>query len=234
MAFRFRQFEVEDESGSQRVGTDAMLLGAWAEPGNALKILDIGTGCGVLALMMTQKTAAFTDAIDIDHASVKEAQANFERSPWHGRLRAIHSSLGEFISAAEVHTYDFIISNPPFFEKLLRSPFTRRNIARHDHSMTHEHLVMGAATLLAPGGIFAVVLPYGTFNDFTRLCNRSGLYLKRCLAVSPRPSAPPGRILMEFSITGSTLSTAPAMAIRDSSGNFSAEYLALTYPFHFF
>ncbi|MEI7662058.1 MAG: methyltransferase [Bacteroidota bacterium] len=233
MAFHFRQFSVEDEQSTLRVGTDVMLLGSWATPQKALRILDIGTGCGVLALMMAQKSNGLIDAIDIDLPSVTEARGNFTRSPWGDRLSAIHESLYGFTGRV-VPGYDFIITNPPYFADSLKSPSDRKNIARHDHSLTHEELVRCVRQLLSPGGLFALILPAGAADAFIELCDTGGLILQRRMKVSQKPGSPPLRILMEFSNHGCNCTCEDSMTVRTMPGGFSDAYLALTAPFHQF
>ena len=239
MAFHFRQFDVEDERSTQRVGTDAMLLGAWACPPGEGKILDIGTGCGVLALMMAQKTEAIIEAMDIDLSSINEAHGNFCRSPWHARLFAIHVALQVFTENA-TPTYDFIICNPPYFSNSLRSPSARKNRTRHDQSLSLEKLVQSVSKILTPNGSFALILPFGSVDEFIGSCEKHGIYLQRKLTILPKPALHPIRTLMEFTMSpgqvGSGLRPVSEndLTILNSSGKFTSEYLALTNNFHCF
>ena len=248
MAFRFRQFTIEDEQSTQRVGTDSMLLGSWSSPGKTGKILDIGTGCGVLALMMAQKTEAMIDAIDADYLSINEARVNFARSPWPCRLMAQHVSLQSFAAIAPP-SYDFIISNPPYFANSLKSPSARKNIARHDQTLTHEELIRSVCHLLKPDGVLSLILPVETAEEFICLCEKNGLHLFRRINIHPKPGTPAIRSLMEFTkyrapvetglkpvstIPGPGIAGEPGLSIRLSSGAFSPAYLELTHPFHQF
>ena len=239
MAFHFRQFDVEDERSTQRVGTDAMLLGAWASPPGEGKILDIGTGCGVLALMMAQKTEAIIEAIDIDLSSVNEAHGNFRRSPWHARLFAIHAPLQVFSENAKPN-YDFIICNPPYFSNSLKSPSARKNLTRHDQSLSLEELIRCVSKILTPNGSFVLILPAVSCDEFIGSCIKSRMYLKRKLTILPKPALPPIRTLMEFTKTPSQVGsglrpvTQNDLTILNSSETFSTEYLALTTNFHCF
>jgi len=234
MAFNFRHFDVEDELSSMRVGTDAMLLGAWADPGKAANILDIGTGCGVLALMMAQKSQATIDAIDIDLPSITEAQFNFNRSPWHDRLVAVQGSLRDFTRNA-AQTYGFIISNPPYFSNSRLSPTERKNNTRHDRSLPAEELLREVSGILAGDGSFAMVLPAGLAEGFIAAGIAKGLYMRRRLQVHPKPGAPPLRTLMEFTrMPFDAPDNDDALIILDEKGAYSPEYLALTHEFHNF
>ena len=181
MAFRFKHFLVEDDQSTMPVGTDAMLLGSWADPGSAKTILDIGCGCGVLAMMMAQKSDGQVDAIDIDEKSVLQAANNFRSCPWKSRLKAYSVTLQLFPSMVEKH-YDFIITNPPFFAGSLKSPSETRNRARHDTDLTLVRLLCETKKLLNPPKAgSAVILPEQTFSEFTRLAKLHGFYPERIL-----------------------------------------------------
>ncbi|MCX6278948.1 MAG: methyltransferase [Bacteroidetes bacterium] len=156
MGFRFQQFEVEDTQSTMRIGSDSMLLGAWSNPGTISRILDIGTGCGVLALMMAQKSTGIIDAIEIDKQSINEAVSNFLNSPWTSRVTPIHDDVAVYSRHTETR-YDFIISNPPFFNNSLKSPELRKNLARHDTKLSHEELIKAVDRLLSNTGRFSTI-----------------------------------------------------------------------------
>ena len=233
MTFHFKQFRINDEHSTLRIGTDSMLLGAWADPLNARKILDIGTGCGVLALMMAQKSEATIEAIDIDPSSVNEARANFSNSPWSDRLTAIHTSLQASAGHSE-GKFDFIITNPPFFDDSQRSSTIRRNSTRHHDHLTFEELLCCGSSLLTEDGTFALVLPALNYNTFLPVSKKYGLFLKRRMVVFPKPASRPKRMLMEFTRLEPTWVTGSELIILDGSGKFSSPYLVLTDRFHNF
>ena len=233
MAFRFLRFTGEDKQSTLRVVTDSMLLGSWANPGTAGRILDIGTGCGVLALMMAQKSAAAIDAIDIDMPSVTEAAENFSGSPWHSRITAIHTSLQAF-SCHATAGYDFIITNPPYFSNSLKSPKVRVNYTRHDESLPLSALARHASHLLTADGRFALVLPSDAAGRFRTICDGNGLYLSRNLDVYPGQTKLPKRTLMEFTKCRIGDPESSTLTILDEPGKFTPEYLALTGGFHNF
>jgi tRNA1Val (adenine37-N6)-methyltransferase len=233
VAFRFKHFDIEDRKSTMRVGTDAMLLGSWAEPAMAGKILEIGTGCGVLALMMAQKSAALIQAIDIDLPSVREAGENFRRSPWSERLTAIHVSLGDF-SRERGPEFDFIISNPPYFSNSLKSRYDRKNITRHDDALSGSELLQSVTRLLAPQGTFAMILPAAMAVAFTASAVPAGLYVSRRLEVRPKPVSAPNLILMEFRRDPVKAAETGSLSILGEDGKYSVEYLKLTAGFHSF
>jgi len=233
MAFRFRQFTVEDRNSTLRVGTDSMLLGSWATAGNAVKILDIGTGCGVIALMIAQKSSGMITAIDIDQPSVWEAGANFASSPWPSRLEAIHESV-QSLAAREQSAYDFIITNPPYHSNSLKSPSSRINKARHDGHLPIGDLAIHVSRLLISGGRFCIILPPAPSDYFHQVCAINGLFPLRMTAVFPKPSRPAKRIMTEFTKRPAGLPLQTELSIVDEKGKFTAEYLALTMSYHNF
>lgn len=232
MPFQFKHFSVDDLQSTQRVGTDAMLLGAWADAPISTRILDIGTGCGVLALMLAQKTSAKIDAIDIDESSVAEASANFHNSAWNNRLSAFCISLQAF--SRQLSLYDYIITNPPFFSSSLPSPDKRRSYARHDDRLPMQELIRAVATLLSPVGRFALILPVKESDSFIQQAYQASLYLLRKTTVFPKRHSPPKRVLMEFGRTSRDVIAGNELIILESDGSFSSEYLTLTADFHNF
>lgn len=233
MSFRFQQFIVEDDRSTMPVGTDAMLLGAWADPGNAGRILDIGTGCGVIALMMAQKCQAPVDAIDRDSDSAAEAALNFKNSPWPDRLMARCITLKTF---SETHQgkYGFIVCNPPYFFDSLQSPSPKRNLARHLQDFRGRDLILYIQNLLEPEGCFAVVLPYDAEDDFSRTAVEVGFFIKTRMSVKSFLHKKPVRTLTCFSKSETISQEKQELIIFDAPGKFSAGYLKLTTGFHYF
>lgn len=158
--FQFKRFGIDDALCAQKVGTDSVLLGAWADiPSNCKNILDVGTGSGLLALMLAQRTLYDTHihAIDIDEQAIKQAQLNFNNSEWTNRLTLQHTSLQAFTSQSK---FDLIISNPPYFENALKSNNNQRNIARHTDSLSLQELFTWSANLLNEEGILSIIIPF--------------------------------------------------------------------------
>lgn len=235
-AFRFRHFVVRHDKCAQKVGTDAMLLGSWAAASPAVsaaaRLLDVGTGTGVLALMLAQQAPPFAqiDAIDIDAAACEQAADNAGGSQWRGRIRVRNVSVQQLATEAAAAAlpsssrppaqplYDVVVSNPPFFTGSTPPRGSSRAAARHaDHSLSFGDLCTSTAALLAPGGSFFVVLPADQFNAFLVAAGAAGLKQVRVLRVFTRPgNAQPKRVLLE--LHGST---APATkAAPDSADLF--------------
>lgn len=230
MTFRFRQFGVEDQRSTMRVGTDAILLGAWADVTGANTILDIGTGCGVIALMLAQRSGGSIDAIEADPASAEEARENFRASRWNGRLRSFHGPVQDHAGGP----YDLIVSNPPFFRNSMKPPAPGRRSARHNENLDTEQLIGQADRLAGPGGRLCLVLPY---NDRALVCGtamRRLFFLRRSLAVIPKPGKEPVRVLLEFGRTLPEKTVEEVLVLKDENGNMTPEYLELTGAYHQF
>ncbi|PKP47367.1 MAG: tRNA (adenine-N(6)-)-methyltransferase [Bacteroidetes bacterium HGW-Bacteroidetes-1] len=229
--FHFRHFSMMHCNSTMKIGTDSVLLGAWVNVENATKILDIGTGSGILSLMLAQRSNAMNIVgVDIDVLSVNEAKLNFETSQWRKRLKAIHLDIRDENSV--LHTYDFIISNPPYFT----SPFTtrteRRGLARHTDTLSYSELIHCAALRLDINGIFAVVLPFDQSNNFIEKASQQKLFLKRALQIIPIEGKPPNRINMEFSATNTSNPVVESFIIRTNNGNYTAQYCNMLGEFY--
>ena len=197
--FRFKQFSVDDSRSPMKVGTDGVLLGAWFEAGQDCgRILDIGTGCGVIALMAAQRTGAAVEAIDIDPGCIEDARENVAASPWSDRITAHETSLVDFVARCGADRFDHILSNPPYFVDSLLPPQKGRTRARHAESLPSAELAACVAELLAPDGIFSIILPPREARLFVSYATEYNLYLRRLAHVHTYDGIPPKRVLMEF------------------------------------
>lgn len=243
--FRFKRFTVMQSGAAMKVGTDGTLLGAWAElDPEQQRILDIGTGTGLIALMLAQRSEGWKPeihAIDIDAGAAEQATDNFRQSPWPDRLAAFHTGLREFASSIQDMTepegYDHIVSNPPFFNDSLVSPDAERTAARHTSLLSHEELIRHSSSLLRPGGHFSVILPFETGNRFVTTAGIYGLALTRRTAVRSLPEVQPKRVLLEFrkpyQNNATPATTEDELLIEHSpGGNYTDEYRALTADFY--
>lgn len=205
-----------------KVGTDAVLLGAWAAVKPTDWVLDIGTGCGILPLMLAQRGIAKVHAVDLDEASAKEAAENFEASQWHRQLFAFHADIRKFTMQC---AYDLIISNPPFFVNSFKCDTSRRNQARHtDTSLSFNDLTASVRRLLKPDGRFAVVLPKRESNDFIALAEQSNLYIHKKENIIPIEGKAPNRVNLEFRYGKPSSIESSDLVIRLNDGTFSADY----------
>ena len=229
--FRFKQFSIIDTNCAMKVSTDAVLLGAWTEIRNSDHILDIGTGSGIIALMLAQRSAAQIEAIDIHLPSCEDAVLNFENSPWNDRLHLYNSAFSDFLKAHKTR-YDLIVSNPPYHNRSLKSPSDKVNLSKHTISLSHEELLRGIKKILQPDGRFCIILPFSEFQNFKQLASFEGLYcLHECL-VFPKTSKPANRILIEFGLLRSTEIRRSEITIRKSVGDYHESYKELTKDFY--
>lgn len=182
-----------------KVGTDGVLLGAWCMAEQPRRILDIGTGCGLIALMLAQRFYCATiDAVEIESDAADEAQINFHESPWSMRLAAM---TGDIRTVELRHTYSLIVTNPPWYDTEMKPPERSRSVARHVDALAPEDLVARVSELLDPEGRFCVILPVEKTPRLIQAANSQELHLVRRTAVRPKPSKPAHRLLMEFSRT---------------------------------
>lgn len=228
--FRFKQFTVCDERSAMKIGTDGVLLGAWADIEGDSRILDVGTGTGLIALMLAQRNAsAEIVGVDISHEAIEEARDNFLNSPWAKRLSVTEGDVCSFESNEK---FDHIVSNPPYFVDSLHSPDSLRTMARHTSSLKFEDLVTSAVRLLRPGGRLSVILPAECAMQF-RFAAFGRLWLRRQLNVVTKAGDSPRRTLMEFCLSDKPLMPSVATLImrhRDSS--YTEEYRHLTEDFY--
>jgi len=198
--FAFKQFNICQDKTAMKVGTDGVLLGAWVAVGfNPNSLLDIGTGTGLIALMMAQRTdAEIIDAIELDDAAFEQAFENFEKSLWNDRLYVYHTALQKFAKQID-ETYDLIISNPPFFQENHQIKSKKRTIARHHTTLTYADLLQGVAKLLSQTGQCAFIIPFADELTFLDLALKNGLYPLRITRVKGNEITPIKRSLMQFS-----------------------------------
>ncbi|MDE5871658.1 MAG: methyltransferase, partial [Muribaculaceae bacterium] len=195
--FRFKQFAVSHHRSSMKVGVDGVLIGCWTDIRGAGRILDVGTGCGLIALIMAQRApSAKIDAIDIDAPSIVEAAENIAYSPWSDRISAVCCGYSEASSLlkSEDNGYDLIISNPPYFDSGVTETVTARERARHQGELSPSVLLKGALSLLKEGGSVAMVVPADISMSLERDAVMSGYTLVRKCLVKGHSAAPYKRI----------------------------------------
>ncbi|MDP4267758.1 MAG: methyltransferase [Bacteroidota bacterium] len=233
--FNFKQFSVKQDNSPMKIGTDSVLLGSWTNLADAGSVLDVGTGTGILALMLAQKfepsIPVNIDAIEIDENAIADAKENFEKSKWSRGLRLLNISFQEY-SFKSVDKYDLIISNPPYFINSLKSPDNSRNKARHSDSLTYEELIQSVCRLLNKNGRFCLVLPYNSEIKFKEYAFLKGLYCHKELLVKSNINSQPVRILMELSFIPQYNINSRMLVIRDENGNYTQDYKNLTSDYY--
>jgi tRNA1Val (adenine37-N6)-methyltransferase len=232
MSFRFKQFSVDDINCPMKVGTDSVLLGAWAKLEKSRKILDIGTGCGLLALMAAQRSKATITAIDIDTDAIKAAKSNFLLSLWKNRLEARRFGLQEYAAICPAATFDHIITNPPFFINSLKAPDPERSNARHTDQLPYDLLASASAKLLKTDGRLSLVLPVNESEIFRKIAEVHGLYINNKLNIVPKKGKPANRVLIEFGLFENLYYWEENLMIRDQSGDYTNDYKEMTREFY--
>ena len=231
--FLFKQFAVEQDRCAMKIGTDGVLLGAWAPiDNNPFSILDIGTGTGIIALMLAQRSGATQiDALEIDEDAYEQATDNFENSPWNDRLFCFHAALDEFVEEPE-DEYDLIISNPPFYTEDYKSENQQRDLARFSDAMPFEELIEAADLLLSENGIFAVIIPFKEEERFIDLCAEVELFPVKVTRVKGSPKTPIVRSLLAFKRYELSVLEADELIIEINRHEYTDEYIELTKDFY--
>lgn len=231
--FSFKQFSVEQDRCAMKVGTDAVVLGAWCPiDNNPFSILDIGTGTGIIALMLAQRSSAEQiDALEIDEDAYEQAVDNFENSPWSDRLFCFHAGLDEFVEEPE-DEYDIIISNPPFFSEDYKTENSQRDLARFQDAMPFEDLIEAADLLLSENGIFSVIIPYKEEERFINLCSNVELFPVKITRVKGSHTTPVVRSLLAFKRYELPVMTTDELVIEITRHVYTQEYIDLTKDFY--
>ena len=231
--FQFKQFSVQQDQCAMKIGTDGVLLGAWTPiEHNPISILDIGTGTGIIALMLAQRTnAEQIDALEIDESAYEQAVDNFENSSWSDRLFCFHAGLDEFIEEPE-DEYDLIVSNPPFYAEDYKTDNEQRDLARFQDALPFEDLLEAADLLLSENGIFALILPYKEESKFVDLAKEFELFPIKITRVKGTPTTEIKRSLLAFSRNKPAQILADELVIETARHLYTPEYIALTKDFY--
>jgi tRNA1Val (adenine37-N6)-methyltransferase len=230
--FQFKSFTIQQDKCAMKVGTDGVLLGAWANAENAERILDIGTGTGVIALMLGQRAPEATIVgVDIDKDACMQAEENVQRSPWSERVHIIEASIQEFTPK---ELYDLIVSNPPYFENSMKTGEHARDLARHNDSLGYTELIFSVNNFLTEKGSFCTVLPVTEGEQFIKMARTQGLYCVKKCEVFPTPDKPVKRLLLEFKKKpeATEMQTEKLVIELDQRHQYSEEYINLTKDFY--
>ncbi len=220
--FHFKHFSLYHHRSTMKVGTDAILLGCWTSVKPTDVVLDIGTGCGLLPLMLSQKGVEHVDAVDIDKASIEEATVNFEASQWHEHLKAFCVDIVDFQMDKK---YDLIVSNPPFFNRFSKCDSERKSRARHnDAGLSYATICQEVCRLMKHDGRFALVLPADVSMAFLDTAKRYGLYLHKRMTIVPIAGKEPNRVNLELGFGKCDNVREDTFVIRDADKRFTAQY----------
>ena len=232
--FSFKNFSIQQDRCAMKVGTDGVLLGAWTPLiNNPYTILDIGSGTGLLALMLAQRShAEQIDALEIDENAFEQGVENFENSPWNDRLFGYHAALDEFTEEVfEEESYDLIVSNPPFYTENYSSGDQQRDLARFEEALPFEELVECTEALLSENGIFSVIIPFKEEKRLIAICKEFELYPLKITHVKGHPEAEIKRSLLAFT----RMEQEPVideLTIEIERHRYTPEYIELTKDFY--
>ena len=233
--FHFKEFTIDQDKTAMKVGTDAVLLGAWCSletyPDT---ILDVGSGTGLISLMMAQRSDAETiDAVEIDPNAFEQSVANFEKSDWSDRLFCYHSSFQDFSEEMkeEDEEYDLIISNPPFYNDNFETNDTSRNTARFTSALSFKELLESASKILSDSGIFTIIIPFKEQTVFVSLAAKYRLFLNRVCSVRGTESSEIKRSMLEFSFYQKEVEET-TLVIEKARHKYTQEYINLTKDFY--
>ncbi len=228
--FDFKQFRVYHDKCAMKVGTDGVLLGAWAPVDGAHRILDVGAGSGLVSLMLAQRSGAHIVGVELDVAAAIQARANVEQSPFSNRIEIVQADITRYATESK---FDLIVSNPPFFSNALISPDPQRSLARHTSSLSLHQFIHSASSLLRPDGLLSVILPTDVAKEFTNFCIVNHFTPIRRTDIRTVPHKAPKRALLTF-IKG--IYSAPLIVdeliLTTSTGQRSDDYHQLTKDFY--
>lgn len=228
--FRFKHFKVQHDSSTMKVGTDAVLLGAWIDLKSGDKVLDVGCGCGVIGLMLAQRFDVEILGVDVDEGSVEETKQNIIKSPFGGKMSA---SLSDVRDLPGEHIFDCIVSNPPFFTESILPPDERRAAARNTQSLPFKDLLFHADRLLKKDGSLQLIIPSWECDSFLSEAAEKGFFLRRKMDVRNKKNKIVKRCLLHLSKKSSLLSPlCEVLTLLDDNGRRSEEYEFLTKDFY--
>ncbi len=229
--FQFKKFKIIQEKAAMKVGTDGVLLGAWTNVSGAKNILDAGTGTGVIALMLAQRSEAQITGIEIEKKAAEEAAENASRSYWNNRISVKNISYQQFAETTN-ETFDLIVSNPPFFMNNQKSRDINLAVAKHNDLLPFPEIINGSIKLLEDNGKFALILPAKPALIFIELAMKNKLFLNRLTRVRPNFRKEAHRFLMEFSRNKTEIETSELAIHEDDGSDFTPKYKNLTKEFY--
>lgn len=228
--FSFKQFTIYQDKSSFKVGTDGVLLGATADLSDVNRILDIGSGTGLVAIMLAQRCDAEIVAIEPDNESYIQACENVSRCPWNNRIKVENTDLQNF--NPELNKFDLIVTNPPYFSDSLKSPDIRKSAARHNDSLASEEILDGVIRLMKVDGRLQLILPYAEGNIFIADAAKYGLYCNNILKIKPLPTSEIRRLILTLSRSRQKPVEKFLTIEHGKRHEFTSEYISLTKDFY--
>ena len=230
--FQFKQFIIQQNKTAMKVGTDGVLLGSWAKISSKVeRILDIGTGTGLISLMMAQRSSAkIVDAIELNEAAYQQSSENFKESDWSKRLFCYHASFQKFSNETEGN-YDLIVSNPPFHILTQKTVLRDRAMARYSNHLPFSELLLGVVKLLNKQGSCAFIIPFSEQGNFIALAEEKGLFPSRITHVKGNNESPIKRSLLQFSFVKNEI-LKKELVIENSRHIYTKDYIELVKDFY--
>ena len=229
--FQFKEFNIQQHKSAMKVGTDSIVLGSWVQVTEEESILDIGTGTGLLSLMLAQRSdAEIIDAIEIESNTFEETVSNFENSPWGNRLFCYHSSIQRFSLEID-DKYDLIIANPPYFEPYKNNSISAKSTARQTHLLDYKTLLENTKLLLSDVGICAFIIPFDKEVSFIELAKKTGLFTQRITHVKDTEIANFKRSLLQFGLKNTSIETTE-LVLKNEDKSYSNAFIELTKDFY--
>ena len=228
--FSFKQFTIYQDKSAFKVGTDGVLLGAGADVTGVKRILDIGSGTGLIAIMLAQRCDADIVAIEPDTESYRQACDNVKLCTWKSRIKVEHTDLQNYFPGNE--KFDLIVSNPPYFTDSLKSPDPRKSAARHNDSLTSDEILTGVSRLLEDDGRVQLIMPYAEGNVFIAEAQNYGLYCNNILKIKPMPTSETRRLILTFSRQRLRTTETFLTIEHGKRHEFTKEYISLTEDFY--
>ncbi len=229
--FIFKKFIIKQNNCAMKVGTDGVLLGAWADCNASTKILDIGTGTGLISLMLAQRSKAYIDAIEIDKNSYKQAKENILNSHWRNRIKVFNISFQDFYNDKSF-VYDLVVTNPPYFINSFKANTIERTNARHNNLITHSELLAGVDKLLTVKGLFCLILPYEQTHDFISMAEDYNFYCNKILKIKPIPDKEFKRALIELRREKIKYKEQTLIIEKNKRHDYTQQYKDLTKDFY--
>lgn len=229
--FQFKQFRIDQHHAAMKVNTDGVLLGAWADVESVNTVLDIGTGTGLIALMIAQRCNATITGIEIENKAAEEALQNVQQSKWSDRISILPVSFQQFVTTTELR-FDLVVSNPPFFSNSEKNRNHDLSVARHNDLLPFADIITGACKLLTNQGRLSLILPVSEASGFMAMAQKQGLYLNRVTGVKPFPDKEQNRILMEFGRQESSITESEISVYNHAGKEYSDEFKMLARDFY--
>jgi len=228
--FEFKEFTIHQNNAAMKIGTDGILLGAWADLSDKKKGIDIGSGTGVISIMLCQRNEILEiDSIEVSERAVVDAKKNIKNCKWNKRIKLKHEDLKLFSTE---NKYDLIISNPPYFKKSLKPKDLDRLKARHEESLNYKDVLNFSEKHLLKNGTINLILPIDQKQEVIEYAEKFGLYVNKECIVFPKPNKNPHRLLIELSKTKKTLESQSLIIENDGRHNYTDNYKKLTREFY--